>query len=166
MFAAAREKTWRRVLRRAAAHHSTQPNSTQVPSESPRAPTWYTSRGGCSLDALVPEVISGAAGHVIIHNISALGRAQVAGPHEPACALGLIALLLAQPEVLVVEPVRQPKLHDAFARTITESGSGSGFRQITDLPVSTTLGLDGSGEIIGIVDTGVDDMSCFFTHTS
>ena len=43
-----------------------------------------------------------------------------------------------------------------YARGITQTGT----------PGDESYGLTGTGQVVGVADTGVDDLSCFFVDTS
>ncbi|CAN0345646.1 unnamed protein product [Pylaiella littoralis] len=72
-----------------------------------------------------------------------------------ACFMGLLSQLAAKPEVLRVSPLYRAKRLNAVASAITEGGT------TTERPL-LDAGLNGAGEVIQVVDTGLDESSCFF----
>ncbi len=73
------------------------------------------------------------------------------------CLSVLIAYLASQPEVLYLEEGSAPVKMNQEAAWITQSG----------IPEHTTAwngGLDGSGEVIGVADTGLDLYHCHFSE--
>ncbi|CAN0384261.1 unnamed protein product, partial [Ectocarpus sp. 12 AP-2014] len=76
-----------------------------------------------------------------------------------ACFMGLVSFLAGRPEVLRVSPRPTKRVLNAAARGVTQSASA------TDTPL-TDAGLDGTGEIIQVVDSGLDETSCYFIDDS
>ncbi|CBJ33955.1 conserved unknown protein [Ectocarpus siliculosus] len=74
---------------------------------------------------------------------------------QVACFMALLSFLASRPEVLRVSPARAIKLLNAAAYHNVQSAN------LTESPM-TDAGLDGTGEVIQIVDTGLDVNSCFF----
>ncbi|CAM9790716.1 unnamed protein product, partial [Ectocarpus fasciculatus] len=72
-----------------------------------------------------------------------------------ACFMGLVSFLAGRPEVLRVSPRPTKRLLNAAARGVNQSAS------VTDTPL-TDAGLDGTGEIIQVIDSGLDETSCYF----
>ncbi|CAB1107200.1 unnamed protein product [Ectocarpus sp. CCAP 1310/34] len=72
-----------------------------------------------------------------------------------ACFMGLVSFFAGRPEVLRVSPRHTKRVLNEAARGIIQSASA------TDTPL-TDAGLDGTGEVIQVVDTGLDETSCFF----
>ncbi|CAN0335611.1 unnamed protein product, partial [Ectocarpus fasciculatus] len=72
-----------------------------------------------------------------------------------ACFMGLVSFLAGRPEVLRVSPRHTKRMLNEAARGIIQSASA------TNTPL-TDAGLDGTGEVIQVVDTGLDETSCFF----
>ncbi|CAM9658201.1 unnamed protein product [Choristocarpus tenellus] len=73
-----------------------------------------------------------------------------------ACFMVLIGFLSGQPEVLHIQPEARVMPQNKVATAYTEGGD------IMDTPMRIA-GLDGSGEVVGVVDSGLDDKSCFFS---
>jgi subtilisin family serine protease len=75
-----------------------------------------------------------------------------------ACLMGMLSFLTAQADVSHISHRSVNKLHNYVATGMTQSGrpGGAGSTPLWD------AGLDGSGEVVGIIDTGLDDASCFF----
>eukprot|EP00903_Cladosiphon_okamuranus_P018381 g16907.t1 len=74
---------------------------------------------------------------------------------QMACLMGLVSLLAAVPEVQRISPLHASELKNAVAGAIIQSGTTAG-KPLTE------AGLDGTGEVIQIIDTGLDETSCFF----
>ncbi|CAM9625709.1 unnamed protein product, partial [Ectocarpus fasciculatus] len=72
-----------------------------------------------------------------------------------ACYMGLLSQLAAKPEVLRVSPLQSGSLHNAVANALVQSAT------TTETPL-LDAGLDGTGEVIQVVDSGLDETSCFF----
>ncbi|CAM9317023.1 unnamed protein product [Discosporangium mesarthrocarpum] len=78
-----------------------------------------------------------------------------------ACLMTLLSYLASRPEVVRISSQQKMKVLNAVATAVVESAT------ITNKPI-TQAGLDGAGEIIQasrgctIVDTGLDETSCFF----
>ncbi|CAN0198353.1 unnamed protein product [Ectocarpus sp. 6 AP-2014] len=76
-----------------------------------------------------------------------------------ACFMGLVSFLAGRPEVLRVSPRPTKRVLNAAARGVIQSASA------TDTPL-TDAGLDGTGEIIQVIDSGLDETSCYFIDDS
>ncbi|CAM9779304.1 unnamed protein product [Ectocarpus sp. 4 AP-2014] len=74
---------------------------------------------------------------------------------KTACYMGLLSQLAAKPEVLRVSPLQSARLHNAVANALVQSAT------TTETPL-LDAGLDGTGEVIQVVDSGLDETSCFF----
>ncbi|CAM9519204.1 unnamed protein product, partial [Scytosiphon promiscuus] len=74
---------------------------------------------------------------------------------QVACFMGLLSFLAARPEVVRISAARQAKMLNAAAYRNLQSAT------MTETPV-TDSGLDGTGEVIQVVDTGLDYNSCYF----
>eukprot|EP00903_Cladosiphon_okamuranus_P006848 g6670.t1 len=74
-----------------------------------------------------------------------------------ACFMGLVSFLAGRLEVLRVASRHTHGLLNAAARANIQSAT------TTDTPL-TDAGLDGTGQVIQVVDTGLDETSCFFVH--
>ncbi|CAM9857304.1 unnamed protein product [Pylaiella littoralis] len=79
------------------------------------------------------------------------------GPSEAkmACFMSLLSQLAAKPEVLRVSPLHGMELLNAVASAVTQSAT------TTNTPLFDA-GLTGVGEVIQVVDSGLDETSCFF----
>jgi hypothetical protein len=73
-----------------------------------------------------------------------------------ACLTSLVAYFASHPEVIFLETFPIVKPSDAIAAATVQSG------EQTSTPL-WDAGLDGSGQIIQVADTGVDMTSCFFS---
>lgn len=71
------------------------------------------------------------------------------------CLVSLIGSILQEKEVLKVSLTQPIRLLNNNARPIVQSGSISS-------EIYSEAGLNGTGVIIGVADTGIDEFSCFF----
>eukprot|EP01032_Pedospumella_encystans_P012778 gene12778-14757_t len=76
-----------------------------------------------------------------------------------ACFAQLIAVISGDAQVTRVALSRPMQTLNILARQITQLGT-------LGTEPFTTLGLDGTGVVIGISDTGIDETSCFFRDTT
>ncbi|CAM9659673.1 unnamed protein product, partial [Hapterophycus canaliculatus] len=74
---------------------------------------------------------------------------------QVACFMGLLSFLASRPEVVRISAAREAKLLNAAAYRNLQSAT------LTETPM-TDSGLDGTGEVIQVVDTGLDYNSCYF----
>eukprot|EP00752_Nemacystus_decipiens_P002497 g2346.t1 len=93
--------------------------------------------------------------HLLHSGRGAGGHNDEATELHVACFMGLVSFLASRQEVLRVAPNGPVRLLDATARAIIQTATPS------QTPF-TDAGLDGTGEIIQVVDTGLDETSCFF----
>ena len=75
------------------------------------------------------------------------------------CFLNFVENLALKKHVSRLESVSKPSFLNFEARGITQSG----FPFVEPF---TTAGLDGSGQIVGVSDTGLNDLHCFFYDDS
>ncbi|CAM9670039.1 unnamed protein product [Ectocarpus fasciculatus] len=71
--------------------------------------------------------------------------------------MGLVSFLASKPEVLRVAPRQSQGLLNAAARANIQSAT------VTDTPL-TDAGLDGTGQVVQVIDSGIDESSCFFAN--
>ena len=71
------------------------------------------------------------------------------------CFMILVEALSLHPDVLSISVLSRMKLMNSHARGILQSGE-SGNSPLT------AAGLLGVGQVVGVADTGLDDLSCFF----
>lgn len=75
---------------------------------------------------------------------------------DPAeCIAVLSATILSEQEVIKIALTKPMQLLNNNARPIVQSGS-------TAQEIYTHLGLNGSNQVIGVSDTGIDEQSCYF----
>lgn len=76
--------------------------------------------------------------------------------------------LAQRPSVRWLSPRMQSKTYNQNAAVITQTGGLSGSAVATDLSLHPfwRAGIDGTGQIVGSGDTGVDMNSCFFRDSS
>jgi hypothetical protein len=115
----------------------------------------------CDLSGLTVEAVD--RDHVAVRGLTSLlptfsSFATLA--QRTTCVSSLIAHLMHMPEVVQIEPLHTIDLHNHLAVGAVESGATNGARLLSQSVNSLT----GSGQVIGCVDTGVDDLSCFFRN--
>ncbi len=82
-------------------------------------------------------------------------------PAASACLMSLLAFVSSDPSVLYLEEYPELELHNAAAAHITQSGDGApGTLPFFD------VGLDGTGQVVQVSDTGLDQQSCFFSDSA
>ena len=99
--------------------------------------------------------------------------------HNPECMLLLSSVASLHPQVshitafsselnLETQEVTSPTADDVFANTTQVATDQNAWTQ-TGAALATPysdMGLDGSNHVLGMIDTGVDDFSCFFVDDS
>ncbi|CAM9868950.1 unnamed protein product, partial [Ascophyllum nodosum] len=93
--------------------------------------------------------------HLLASGRGAGGQGEEAVELHMACFMGLVSFLASRPEVLRVAPKHKRRLLNAAARANIQTAT------VTSTPL-TDAGLDGTGEVIQVVDSGLDETSCFF----
>ncbi|CAN0100531.1 unnamed protein product, partial [Ascophyllum nodosum] len=93
--------------------------------------------------------------HLLISGRGAGGQGEEAVELHMACFMDLVSFLASRPEVLRVAPRHTMRLLNAVARANIQTAT------VTSTPL-TDAGLDGTGEVIQVVDSGLDETSCFF----
>ena len=79
-----------------------------------------------------------------------------ASAHGLGCLSRFVELAVADHRVIRVLIAPEYKALNIYARGITQTGT----------PGDESFGLTGSGQVVGVADTGVDDLSCFFVDDS
>ncbi|CAM9691381.1 unnamed protein product [Scytosiphon promiscuus] len=74
-----------------------------------------------------------------------------------ACFMGLVSFFAGRPEVLRIAARYRQGLLNASARANIQTAT------LTDTPF-TDAGLDGTGQVIQVIDSGLDETSCFFAN--
>ncbi|CAN0071048.1 unnamed protein product, partial [Ectocarpus sp. 12 AP-2014] len=87
------------------------------------------------------------------------GSASASEREKTACLMGLVSFLAARPEVARVSALPRAELFNAVAGRIVQGGSA------TTQPI-WDRGVDGSGEVVQVVDSGIDEGSCFFRDSA
>jgi len=82
---------------------------------------------------------------------------------QSACLLALLAFVSSDPAVLYVEEYSSVVLYNAAAAHLTQSGDDGQYNQATSSFPLYDVGLDGTNQVVQVVDTGVDQNSCFFS---
>jgi hypothetical protein len=77
-----------------------------------------------------------------------------------ACLSALVAITAADPNVVKIAVNPLLRLQNNIARAVIQGGSGKSLETLS------LAGLDGSGIVIGISDTGIDQESCYFKDSS
>ncbi|CAN0059252.1 unnamed protein product [Scytosiphon promiscuus] len=72
-----------------------------------------------------------------------------------ACFMGLLSQLAAKPEVLRISPLHRTRPLNAVGNAVVQSAT------TMETPL-LDAGLDGTGEVIQVVDSGLDETSCYF----
>eukprot|EP00904_Undaria_pinnatifida_P011000 jgi/Undpi1/702/HiC_scaffold_10.g04166.m1 len=93
--------------------------------------------------------------HLLYIESGAMGSDEESVELRMACFMGLVSFLSGRLEVLRVSPRHEARVMNAAARTMIQSAT------LTRAPL-TAAGLDGTGEVIQVIDTGVDETSCYF----
>eukprot|EP00904_Undaria_pinnatifida_P010989 jgi/Undpi1/701/HiC_scaffold_10.g04165.m1 len=93
--------------------------------------------------------------HLLYIESGAMGSDEESMELRVACFMGLVSFLSGRLEVLRVSPRHEARVMNAAARTMIQSAT------LTRAPL-TAAGLDGTGEVIQVIDTGVDETSCYF----
>eukprot|EP00904_Undaria_pinnatifida_P011011 jgi/Undpi1/703/HiC_scaffold_10.g04167.m1 len=93
--------------------------------------------------------------HLLYIESGAMGSDEESMELRMACFMGLVSFLSGRLEVLRVSPRHEARVMNAAARTMIQSAT------LTRAPL-TAAGLDGTGEVIQVIDTGVDETSCYF----
>ena len=83
-------------------------------------------------------------------------RTSEVAEERDACWLTLLAHLSSRREVLLVAPKPELKPHNYFAARITQGGSYDASTTFWD------LGVNGSTQVVGVADSGIDENSCLF----
>lgn len=85
-------------------------------------------------------------------------------PAKSACLMALLAFVSSDPAVLFIEEYLKVELYNAATAYLTQAGNNGVWNK--DTSTSTypyfSIGLDGSGQVVQVVDTGLDQNSCFF----
>jgi len=82
------------------------------------------------------------------------------GDPDPGCMMATIFFLSAQPEVTYIEiSERVSLISNKDASWVLQSGESLSFPFYE-------IGINGTGQVIGISDTGIDDRSCYFSDPS
>ena len=76
------------------------------------------------------------------------------------CIAILYAVLLQLPGTSSIYLKGKPKINNRYAKQTTQTGSPGGGSPFH------AAGLDGTGQLVGLCDTGIDLYSCFFAETS
>lgn len=86
-------------------------------------------------------------------------EAKSSGVSSSLCLMSLVEAFAADPNVLSVSIEGRPVLLNYDARGVAQSGT-SASTPFTD------AGILGTGQVVGVADSGLDDASCFFWDTS
>jgi len=77
-----------------------------------------------------------------------------------ACFLTLLAHITSQPEVLLVSPEPEIKSNNYYAARISQNGPIDPTPDTFGTPLWAIV--DGSSQVVGLADSGIDENSCFF----
>lgn len=89
-----------------------------------------------------------------------LPKGSLSGSQSAGCFALLASTIASSHQVVRLATSLPINLGNDFARATTQSGTMTNQRAV-DEPMSV-LGLNGTGEVIGISDSGLDELSCFF----
>jgi hypothetical protein len=108
----------------------------------------------CGFDSL--SVTARGRNTVIVSNLGAIAKASPENISNMACLSALAAVLLQRRRVSHMNLNEKPKVNNYYGSQTVETGFVSGGTPYR------ALGLNGTGQIIGHCDTGVDQYSCYF----
>lgn len=83
-------------------------------------------------------------------------RGGASDDHWAGCFAGLLTYLSSQHDIAHIMTTKVYKTFNYFATQIMQGGTVPGDRPLWQ------AGLNGTGEIVGVIDSGLDDASCFF----
>ena len=83
-------------------------------------------------------------------------------PAKSACLMALLAFVSSDPAVLFIEEYLKVKLYNAAAAYLTQAGNDGVYNIGNSTFPYFSVGLDGRGQVAQVVDTGLDQNSCFF----
>jgi hypothetical protein len=81
------------------------------------------------------------------------------------CLIGLLGALVQQNDVLHVEPKAHARAHNARSAKLAQTAANSASPYLSATPI-WDMGINGTGQIIGMADSGLDTASCFFSDSS
>jgi len=87
-------------------------------------------------------------------------------PAKSACLMALLAFVSSDPAVLFIEEYHKVELDNAAAAYLTQAGNNGVSNKDTSTYPFFSIGLDGRGQVAQIVDTGLDQKSCFFRDST
>jgi hypothetical protein len=114
----------------------------------------------CAFSAL--EIESSSSGTVTIGGLQEF--LEESGDLSRACAASLLALLVQQKGVAEIHHRPPIFKSNGQAKMIIQTESLSSSSSPYSCPY-TDAGIDGNGQIVGVADTGVDELSCFFRNS-
>jgi hypothetical protein len=88
-----------------------------------------------------------------------------AGVLDERCLLGLLGALVQQDAVLHVEPRGHAGAHNARSAKLIQTAANAASPYFAATPI-WDMGINGTGQIVGIADSGLDTASCFFSDSS
>jgi len=87
------------------------------------------------------------------------------GAMAERCVLGLLAALAGHGAVAHVLPIAPFEAHNARGATLVQTSANAASNHLLATPI-WDLGLNGTGQIVGIADSGLDTASCFFSESA
>jgi len=87
------------------------------------------------------------------------------GTLKERCLVGLLGALVQQNDVLHVEPKAHARAHNARSAKLAQTAANSASPYLSATPI-WDMGINGTGQIVGIADSGLDTASCFFSDSS
>ncbi|GAB5031948.1 subtilisin-like serine peptidase [Nannochloropsis oceanica] len=85
---------------------------------------------------------------------------------KSACLMSLLAFVSSDPAVLFIEEFKNIEMYNAAAAYISQGGSDGIYDEDKSTFPYYSVGLDGKGQVLQVVDTGLDQNSCFFSDSS
>eukprot|EP00624_Nannochloropsis_granulata_P000737 evm.model.NODE_12910_length_10155_cov_26.200590.2 len=87
-------------------------------------------------------------------------------PGKSACLMSLLAFVSSDPAVLFIEEFKNVEMYNAAATYLTQAGSDGIYDEDKSTFPYFSVGLDGKGQVVQVVDTGLDQNSCFFSDST
>lgn len=112
--------------------------------------------GACYFSSL--QVVAEGSSGVIIRDLHQLHESS---PHPTSCVTSLLALLSHHPSVVDIRLRHDKTSFNNYIKSIVQSEV---YGQGEALYPYLQAGLDGTGQVIGIGDSGLDERSCFFNE--